>query len=455
MLKNNLLFLLLISCILSQEIPNQFYEHKIKELNLGLRNNWEENTNFGPIRYSKLSTNDSLIIDSRFGYTRDSNRRILYGYGHFTYNRYFHAYLYPRIVNEPFLINGYSGIQMDISRGGFTSGETDMSGICFENDWMIIQLGRGRQSWGAGNDIQLALSKESNSYDYAMLGLDFGKLNVRYFHGFLEADSMRNNRYITGRGIEWNNGKSFLIGISEIIIYSGQNRSIDFSYFNPISTHLEIELNERQNNIGTASGNGVWQISFDYLFMQKFRLSGNYLFDEFTLDKEQLNAGKGPGRAHSFKVLYTMFHKNKTIASLYLSNISVGTNTFKHQIGNNNFVQRGKPLGWQIGSDSEELKIGLNIGYNNIIASIELGLRNIGEKNIYNEPYHGYTDYLDIPFPSGNVETINFGISRVQWWWKQNLSIFSEFHYHHSNFSKKSLDFNLGIDIFFSLKTKL
>ena len=38
----------------------------------------------------------------------------------------------------------------------------------------------------------------SNSYDYGMLDLDFGKLKVRYFHGFLEADS-NNNRYIWKR----------------------------------------------------------------------------------------------------------------------------------------------------------------------------------------------------------------------------------------------------------------
>ena len=34
-----------------------------------------------------------------------------------------------------------------------------------------MQMGRGRQSWGAGNDIQLALSEDSPSYDYGLLGL--------------------------------------------------------------------------------------------------------------------------------------------------------------------------------------------------------------------------------------------------------------------------------------------
>ena len=450
----NLVFFFSMSFLLSQEIPNDFYEYKTKKIQLGLHNNWGGNTIFGPLRYSHKHKSDSLIINSRFGYIMDYSKRVLYAYGHFTFNKYFHGYLYPRIVNDPDLIEGYSGIPMDIRRAGFTSGETDISGICFQNDWMIIQFGRGRQSWGAGNDIQLAISEYSNSYDYGMLGLNFGKLNVRYFHGYLETDTLSYNRYITGRGIEWNNGKSFLIGLSELIIYSGYNRSIDFSYFNPMSTHLEIELNNRQNNIGNTSGNGVWQISVDYLFTQRVRLSGNYLFDEFILDREQLEQGKGSGLGHSFKMLYTIINNNKSIASLYLSKIGVGTNTFKHQIGNNNFVQRGKPLGWQIGSDSKELKLGLNISFNNVITNIEIGKRNIGEKNIYNNPYIGYTDYLDGPFPSGNVEQINFGKMTIQWWWETNLSLFGQIYYD-SSLPEKNLEFNIGVDMFYSLNTIL
>ena len=83
-----------------------------------------------------------------------------------------------RDSNYPDLFERYSGIPRDISRYGFTSGENDQSGICFENGWLIFQFGRGRESWGAGNDIQIGLSENSNSYDYGMLDLDFENLRV-------------------------------------------------------------------------------------------------------------------------------------------------------------------------------------------------------------------------------------------------------------------------------------
>ena len=40
----------------------------------------------------------------------------------------------------------------------------------------------------------------------------------------------------------------------------------------------------------------------------------------------------------------------------HFSTTSVGTNTFRHEKGNNNFVQRNSPLGWQDGSDTEKSK---------------------------------------------------------------------------------------------------
>ena len=51
--------------------------------------------------------------------------------------------------------------------------------------------------------------------------------------------------------------------------------------------------------------------------------------------------------------------------------VHVGTHTLKHESGYNNFVQRGKPLGWDIGSDSEEISIGLNALYNNKLIDTE------------------------------------------------------------------------------------
>ena len=456
-------YIFIVSCIIfsslvsSQEIPNEFYQFQSAKFLLDAGENWESNTIFGPLRFNHgKNINDSLNVQARFGSYVSTDAIAFYGFGHFTFKSHYHGYIYPRVVNKPEKYDRYSGVPRDIERAGFSSGETDLSGISYENSWMILQFGRGRQSWGAGNDIQLALSEDSPAFDYGMLDLDFGKLRVRYFHGYLETHTLSYNRYISGRGIEWKNQKSLVFGLSETVIYSGKNRPIDFAYFNPMSTHLEIELNERQNQNGHDNGNGVWQASFDWLARPNTRLSCNYLFDEFVLDDVQKQEGKGHSRAYSLKAIYTPINTKSSIVSLYTSMISVGTNTFRHESGYNNFIQRNKPLGWSMGSDSRESNLGFNALYNStLITIIEIGQREIGEKNIIGSPYDGYTNYHTGPFPSGKVEKILYVCGRLQWWWKQNLSLITEFEYNDSNKNDKEFHIKIGVDIFSSINKKI
>ena len=398
---------------------------------------------------TNLIHNDSLWFRMRAGVLAQNNDVALYGFANFKYKTHFYGYLYPRIVNRSNVFPRYTGKPRNISRFGLNSGETDLSGIGFENDWLLFQLGRGRQSWGAGNDIQMALSENSPAYDYGMLSLDFGKIRVRYIHGFLESDSLSNNRYITGRGIEFSNRRSLVFGLSEIVVYSGKNRPFDLAYLNPISTHLEIELNDRQNQLGTDSGNGVWQGSIDWMTNSDIRLSGNLLFDEFVLDDVEKDSGKVHGMGWSVRAAWTPI-KEKEMITIFGSWIHIGSHTFRHEVGYNNFVLRNKPLGWQYGSDGEEIKIGLNyFNFDNLICELGIGIRQIGSNSIKDTPYEPYYTYKAGPFPSGEVNESAFFSGRIQWWWQPHVSIMSEIKWRSSNIEGEKLSVKIGFDIYY------
>ena len=427
---------------------------------MDLGNKWEYNTTFGPNRYFKNSTGnhyvDSLIIKLRIGFNgkiiNQKNGVSAYSYADFSYRKNFYGYLYPRIVNNPKIFPRYTGLERYFGR----TGETDISGIGYENDWMIIQWGRGRQSWGAGNDIQLAISEKSPSYDFGLLGLDFDNLRVRYFHGFLEQES-NYNRYITGRGIEWTNSKTILIGLAEFVIYSGINRPLDISYINPISTHLEIEMNERQNQFGTKSANGIWQLSMDWLIKPSIRLSGNLLFDEYTLDIDH-QLEKGEGHSHAFSVKSVWFPKlvDKMYTSFFAEYVMVGTHTMRHQSGFNNFVQRGFPLGWEYGSDGEQYKVGINIfNSSNLITKLLFGERKIGDQTIQVNPYHPYESFQEVPFPSGSVLVTKFISGDIEWWWKPNIGCFIGFDLKKSELNDHNYIIRCGFDIYYPNEFKL
>ncbi|GIR29644.1 hypothetical protein CM15mP43_12680 [bacterium] len=252
--------------------------------------------------------------------------------------------------------------------------------------------------------------------------------------------------------------KKLPFALSEVVIYSGKNRVLDFSYLNPISTHLEIELNDKQNDLGTDSGNGIWQLSMDYLFRKSLKFSFNYLIDELVLDKVQRDANKNNEGGYSFKILYSSNNLSKhNLSSFYFSTIKIGTNTFRHEDGNNNFVARGKPLGWNHGSDGRESKFGLNL-YNdsiNMLINGSLGKRDLGTNSLTENSYSPYVNYFSNPFPSGDFRRIFFLQLGVQWWYKPYLSFVIKFDHEKVEKHDNQNKFEAGFDIYFPLKTKI
>ncbi len=444
----------------SQEIPNEFYEFKIKKLLYDAGNNWKDVSTFGPNRYNYPNQSgknaDSSVAQFRIGingFLGNNNSGLsFYPSALLNFKKYFYAYLYPRIVSNKNIFDRYTGLLRYYSR----TGETDLSGVGFENDWLILQIGRGRQSWGAGNNIQLAISENSPSYDYGLTEIKFQNLKFRYFHGFLE-NKNDYSRYITGRGVEWTNKKSMILSLSEVVIYSGLNRAIDFAYFNPVSSHLEIEMNERQNQPSGKNANGVWQLSLDLKIKNSFRFSSNLLIDEYTIDKKhELEKGEGDAIAFSSKLVWTPKIIQNYYLSIYSEYILVGTHTFRHQNGSNNFVQRGYPLGWDYGSDGDQSRIGIQFfDVKKFIFESSIGYRRFGSESIIIDQYDPYPHFNAVPFPSGSVEKNTFFASQITWWYMSNCSLISSFEWSTQSKNEESYKFMFGVDYYFPISILL
>ena len=281
--------------------------------------------------------------------------------------------------------------------------QRNQSVMGFQNSWATVQINRGVENWGSGHNIQLALNENSDPYNYFLLASNYGKIRVRYIHGFLERIEGNVNRYVSARGLEWTNNESFILGFSETIIYSGENRPIELGYLNPISSHLEVELNNRLNLIGNSGANAVWQLHLDYLYKKRFRVSLNLLYDEFVIDPK-IEIGKENGRAFSSRLSYTPIFIDDKLLTLYSSYIYVGTPTFRHGNGANNFINNGKPLGWPKGSDSQDISLGISyMKKNKFITSTSIGYIQVGDESINNRSYDPYLDYQKGSFPSGKI----------------------------------------------------
>ena len=111
-------------------------------------------------------------------------------------NENIYIYLYPRIVSDPNSYERFSGIPRPRRRYGFNSGESDLAGLVYENQNLSFQISRGRQIWGAGNNLQIGLGEKTPPYDFGLLKLYLKNFQYRIFNGFLE-NKDNFNRYIT------------------------------------------------------------------------------------------------------------------------------------------------------------------------------------------------------------------------------------------------------------------
>ena len=77
-----------------------------------------------------------------------------------------------------------------------------------------------------------------------------------------------------------------------------------------------------------------------------------------------------------------------------------------------------------------------------LIINISSGLLQSGEETIVDNIFQTYADYLEGPFPSGEVKNSYFFETNVIYWFKENHSVSSSF-----NWSKNVKIFNLKLSI--------
>jgi hypothetical protein len=184
------------------------------------------------------------------------------------------------------------------------------------------------------------------------------------------------------------------------------------------------------------------------MIKKKIRLSFNLLYDEFILDKIQKFEGKENGRALSGKIDYKIRDNLKVFSHI----IWIGTPTFRHIIGTNNFIQKGIPLGSSIGSDGDEIAIGSLFKNNKYFSKLLFGTRRVGDESIIYRPYDIYEDYLKGDFPSGDFKNYIFLNAVLKYNFNPFSSAFILLDVHNDNYNYIISTISFGLKINFKNK---
>ena len=129
----------------------------------GLKNHFQKKTNAKTFdRYEGM-----IFINN------GTHRQSIHGKFNLIFKENYFTYFNPSYQN----ISNLSG-NLKVTDSKIFDNKKTYSGIGFENDWAIIQIGKGSESWGSGENIELALSSSSEVYGYFLLGSNYGNLRV-------------------------------------------------------------------------------------------------------------------------------------------------------------------------------------------------------------------------------------------------------------------------------------
>lgn len=342
----------------------------------------------------------------------------------------FYALMYLRGTNQVESLDHYTGRSDQIDLNGLNTAEVDQSVLGYRNNWIELEFGRSREVWGYSQENNLLLSGNSPAFDRMAIQVFRKNFSFRYFFGFLECldlDGINYQRYILGRMIEYSNHKNLIIGISENSVFAGPDRPVDLAMINPLGFHLEADLNGRGNTLENYD-NAVWCGYIDWLALKTLRLSASFGIDEFQYGLIDRKNNEADALAYQVRAAWTVMD-DPFSASIIIDRLKLWSYFGQHSSGVANYVTRNEFLGNSIGNDAEDYSLALRLVFKEkSFVTIGFGQYKWGDFSMLDDPYREVTDYINLPFPSGEIRSNTYLRADISTEFLKNLIIYGNAH---------------------------
>jgi len=293
-----------------------------------------------------------------------------------------------------------------------------------------FKLGRDFLVFGSGKSGHLLLSDNSRTFD--MYNVDFTAAFLKFTAFGIELDDMpldaivvrgigpvnTARRFINGHRLDVRLGRWAQVGITELVVYGGPNRTFELAYVNPVNYYNGVTLND-SDTLGRPS-NTLGLIDFSFFPRTGVELFGELLIDDIKVERKGLSdlEPNKIGLMVGGRYANPLGLDGVTLRTEYTR---IGNRTYNLFFNKwERFLHRNRPIGHFLGNNFDRFELGGSAWIMpalSMTASYEY-LRQ-GQDNI-NSPYN--SDYLNLPsIDAGYSEPFPFG--PVQRTHAANLSI--------------------------------
>jgi hypothetical protein len=183
----------------------------------------------------------------------------------------------------------------DLSESGhWLYGRINEAYIALNAGKFDVFFGRTHRNWGAPATKGLILSDNPYTYDHLLvnyttnhfkLSLIFAQLENMDTNEFNPADSSLTpvkdaHKYLTGHRLDIRLLPSLQVGLSEMAIYGGTNRPVEWSFMNPVNLYYPIQRNDRKQI------SGLWALDVFYKPVPRLTFYGQLLIDDVIVNND-------------------------------------------------------------------------------------------------------------------------------------------------------------------------
>jgi len=264
-------------------------------------------------------------------------------------------------------------------------------------DYFHLLLGRDHLRWGPGYQDVLLLSDRIPPFDMAKLEGNLGSLKLIFFAAALDRFWVDDygfmaKRYLAGHRINMKLKFGLEMGVSEVVLYGGEERDLEPYYLNPLLPFYGEQHNRRRDD------NILW--GFD-ITLSSFRNKEVYfelLVDDFQYDFEsephQTGFQLGLKYADPFGLRRSWFNAEYTKVNNWVYGQNKPWNLYTYH---------GRGIGSILGPDADRWSLGLLYHLTrevDLAFSAEYGRKGEGRIDVAQTSALPYSD----EFPSGLVQ---------------------------------------------------
>lgn len=269
-------------------------------------------------------------------------------------------------------------------------------------NWELF-WGRSWLKFGRSDNDGLLLSGFSPPLDQARLTYRRGSFEFRYFIAMLDdlfdpASGQYAKRYLAGHRLGVRPWKFLELAASEVIVFGGVDRPLEWYYLNPFIPYYWEQLNEDHDD------NPLWNLEWSLNFARGWELYGEWLIDDFQIDfvsepqQVGLLVGLHAAAPLGFARSYHTLEYSRVNTTVYGQNERENRYYYRRDLDHQVI-----PLGSRYGPDADRLTYRIiyhAVDWLDLTATAERRRR--GEWDIEDIQLSGVPH--GVPFPSGVVD---------------------------------------------------